>query len=93
MIAQLVYNEAKRDSDGHRELTQLLEEVEWPMLNQGNMINEANYDWTKVFSRLNREISFSAILNNYVYLDAKNTKEYSIYVSVVETHKRFSMIN
>lgn len=52
------------------------------MLDQGNLNNEPDYDWTKVFSRLNRDIGFSAILSNYVYLDAKNTKEYSIYVSL-----------
>lgn len=61
------------------DLKQLVTEIQWPMINQGQLIS--TYDWTKVFARLNREHGFSFILSNYVYLDAKDTNQYSIYVS------------
>jgi hypothetical protein len=39
-------------------------------------------EWSDVYVMLNRLFGFNFILSNYVYLDAKNTSIYSLYVSL-----------
>jgi hypothetical protein len=44
----------------------------------------AGYNWIEKFAQLNREFEFSFILKNYVKFDAKNTSNYSLYVSKIQ---------
>jgi hypothetical protein len=46
---------------------------------KANTLSE-DYNWTEKFAQLNREFDFNFILENYVYLDEKNTSIYSLYV-------------
>ncbi|CAG2104715.1 unnamed protein product [Medioppia subpectinata] len=68
-------NSKKRDT-GFQELKELVKE--WPMINTNT--ENPNFLWHKSVAKLNREHGFSFILSNYVYLDAKKTSIYSIYV-------------
>ena len=71
---------AKRDLNGYTELKALLNDIEWPMIKMGAVSRK--YNWVKVFAQLNKVYGVSYILKNFVYLDAKNTSIYSLYVSM-----------
>lgn len=61
-------------------MRQILDEISFPMIDN-NWNQESSYQWNQVYAKLNREYGTNYILSNYVYLDAKNTTIYSIYVS------------
>lgn len=71
-------NLAKREIDGFDELKSRLNQIGWPMINNGQL--GRIQDWTEVYAMLNKLFGFNFILSNYVYLDAKNTSIYSLYV-------------
>jgi hypothetical protein len=51
-------------------------------------------DWAEVYAMLNKLFGFHFILSNYVYLDAKNTSIYSLYVSLsVKSSKIFYFLD
>ena len=78
--SQIFIFPAKREIDGFDELKSRLDIIGWPMINSGEL--GRILDWVEVYAMLNKLFGFNFILSNYVYLDAKDTSIYSLYVSL-----------